>query len=134
MSGENTTTISNSFLRNLQIVETIALLAASILLQFLIHIIPSTGTPIGAVLLAMFFAPLVAVIFFKAHTAFIVGILSPVLNYFITGLPKAEILPLMTIELVLFVSCLLNSLTTAIPGILLLTLLNYFLVRNQEKE
>ena len=56
MSGENTTTISNSFLRNLQIVETIALLAASILLQFLIHIIPSTGTPIGAVLLAMFFA------------------------------------------------------------------------------
>jgi hypothetical protein len=121
----------------------------------------------------MFFAPLIAVVFFKAHTAFIVGILSPVLNYFITDSPRAEILTLMTIELVLFVSLLylflnisrikkisalfavttsialsypiaslfsgysgnlLSSLTTALPGILLLTLLNYLLVRHQEKS
>ena len=173
MSGVNTSTLDNSFLRNLQIVETITLLAASIFFQFLIHLIPTTGTPLGAVLLAMFFAPLVAVIFFKVHTALIVGILSPVLNYFITGLPGAEILLLMTIELVLFVSLLylffnisrmkkisalfaviismllsspitsllngyngnaFSSLTTAIPGILLLTLLNYLLVRYKEKS
>jgi len=173
MSSANTSVLSNSFLRNLQIVETIILLVGSVLFQFLIHIIPSSGTPLGAVLLGMFFAPLIAVVFFKAHTAFIVGIISPVLNYFITGFPRAEILPLMTIELFLFVSLLylffnisrikkisalfavivsialsfpiaslfsgysgslLSSLTTAIPGILLLTLLNYFLVRHQEKN
>ena len=173
MYSLNTSTASIGIVKNLQIVETIILLAASILFQFLIHLIPSSGTPLGAVLLAMFFAPLIAVIFFKAHTAFIVGILSPVLNYFITGSPRAEILPLMTIELVLFVSLLylffnisrvkkisallaviisialsfpiaslfsgysgnlLSSLTTAIPGILLLTSLNYFLVRHQEKS
>ncbi len=173
MYSLNTSTASIGIVKNLQIVETIILLAASILFQFLIHLIPSSGTPLGAVLLAMFFAPLIAVIFFKAHTAFIVGILSPVLNYFITGSPRAEILPLMTIELVLFVSLLylffnisrvkkisalfaviisvalsfpiaslfsgysgnlISSLTTAIPGILLLTLLNYFLVRYQEKS
>jgi hypothetical protein len=173
MFSVNTSVVSNSVIRNLQVVETIVLLAASVLFQFLVHLIPSSGTPLGAVLLAMFFAPLVAVIFFKAHTALIVGILSPVLNYFITGSPKAEILPLMTIELVLFVSCLylffsismlkkigavfaiiisitlstfivslfgnyngnvLDSLTTAVPGILLLSLLNYLLLLNREKS
>jgi hypothetical protein len=173
MSSVNTSVVSNTVIRNLQVVETIILLAASVLFQFLIHLIPSSGTPLGAVLLAMFFAPLVAVIFFKAHTALIVGILSPVLNYFITGSPRAEILPLMTIELVLFVSCLyllfsisrikkisalfaviisitlspfivslfgsyngnvIHSLTTAVPGILLLSLLNYFLVLKKVNE
>ncbi len=173
MANVNTSAVSKTFISDFQIVETFILLVGSVLFQFLIHIIPSSGTPLGAVLLAMFFAPLIAVIFFKAHTAFIVGILSPVLNYFITGSPRAEILPLMTIELVLFVSLLylffnisrvkkisalfaviisialsfpvaslfsgysgnlLSSLTTAIPGILLLTLLNYFLVRHQEKS
>ena len=172
MSSVNTSVVNNAAIRNLQVVETIILLAASILFQFLIHLIPTSGTPIGAFLLAMFFAPLIAVVFFKPHATFLVAIFSPILNYLISGSPIAEILPLMTIKLVLFVSCLylffnvksikkisslfaivisitlspfivslfssysedvLNTLTTAIPGILLLTLANYFLVRYQEK-
>jgi len=173
MSNINTSVVNSTVIRNLQVVETILLLAASILFQFLIHLIPNSGTPVGAFLLAMFFAPLIAVIFFKPHTAFIVAIFSPILNYLISGSPLAEILPLITIKLVLFVSCLylffnvksikkisalfaiiislsispfivtlfskysanvLNTLTIAIPGILLLTLANYFLVRYQEKN
>ena len=172
MSNVNTSVVNNAAIRNLQVVETVLLLAGSILLQFLIHLIPSSGTPIGAYVLAMFFAPLIAIIFFKPHTAFVVAILSPILNYLISGSPIAVILPLMTIKLVLFVSCLylffniksikkisallailvsltvspfivslfssynenvLSSLTTTIPGILLLTVVNYFLVRYQEK-
>ena len=172
MSNVNTSVVNNAAIRNLQVVETVLLLAGSILLQFLIHLIPSSGTPIGAYVLAMFFAPLIAIIFFKPHTAFVVAILSPILNYLISGSPIAVILPLMTIKLVLFVSCLylffniksikkisallailvsltlspfivslfssynknvLSTLTTAIPGILLLTVVNYFLVRYQEK-
>jgi len=173
MSNVNTSVVNSSVIRNLQVAEIILLLAGSILLQFLIHVIPSSGTPVGAFLLAMFFAPLIAVVFFKPHTAFLVAILTPILNYFISGSPVTEILPLMTIKLVLFVSCLylffnvksikkisalfaitisitlspfivslfssyneiiLNTLTTAIPGILLLTVVNYFLVRYQEKS
>jgi len=172
MSNVNTSVVNNAAIRNLQVVETIILLAATILFQFFIHFIPTSGTPVGAFLLAMFFAPLIAVIFFKPHAAFVVAIFSPILNYLISGSPIAEILPLMTIKLVLFVSCLylffniksikkisalpailvsltvspfivslfssynknvLSSLTTAIPGILLLTVVNYFLVRYQEK-
>ena len=172
MSNVNTSVVNNAAIRNLQVVETVLLLAGSILLQFLIHLIPSSGTPIGAYVLAMFFAPLIAIIFFKPHTAFVVAILSPILNYLISGSPIAVILPLMTIKLVLFVSCLylffniksikkisallailvsltvspfivslfssynenvLNTLTTAIPGLLLLIAVNYFLVRYQEK-
>ena len=173
MPNVNASVVNNAAVRNLQVVETIILLAASILVQFLIHLIPTSGTPVGAFLLAMFFAPLIAVIFFKPHTAFVVAILSPIINYLVSGSPIAEILPLMTIKLVLFVSCLylffniksikkfcalgailisitvspfivslfssysenvVNTLTTAIPGILLLTLANYFLVRYQEKN
>ena len=65
MSSVSTSTVSNTVIKDLQVVETVILLAGSILFQFLIHLIPSSGAPLGAVLLAMFFAPLIAVIFFN---------------------------------------------------------------------
>jgi len=174
MFNVNASAVKYEAIKSLQIVETVLLLAGSILLQFSIHFIPASGTPLGAILLAMFFAPLIAAIFFKPHVAFTVGILAPLVNYLLTGSPRSEILTLMTIELVVFISFLylffyfnktkkisalfailiaiiispsiaslfsttyqsnlVQSITTAIPGIILLSLLNYFLVRYKEKS
>ena len=172
MSNVTSSAVGFEAIKNLQIVETVLLLAGSVFLQFIIHLIPSTGTPLGAVLLAMFYAPLIAIIFFRIHVALVVGLLSPIINYLVTGAPKAELLTLMTVELVVFtvllyfflningikkISALLavliallispsilslidiaqtnniiQSITLAVPGIAILSLLNYFLLRYKE--
>lgn len=91
----------------IQVKETILVLAATLLMPMLIHLIPvSASTPVGAVLLPIFYAPLVAVIFFRFHVALIPALLAPVINYFLTGHPAAHLLPVMTIELVVFVSAI----------------------------
>ncbi len=148
------------------------LIAATLFIPFIVHLIPpANGIRLGAVLLPMFYVPLIAVIFYKFRTAFIVTAFGPILNYFLTGSPKYEAVPLLTSEVLLFVILftillkynklnnlsalisilpalivppllfglfsssghsiehLLISLRNAVPGILILTLLNIFLLR-----
>ncbi|MCC5931678.1 MAG: hypothetical protein JJU28_20700 [Cyclobacteriaceae bacterium] len=91
----------------IQVKETILVLAATLLMPMLIHLIPVSGsTPVGAMLLPIFYAPLVAVIFFRLHVALIPAILAPAINYFLTGHPAAHLLPVMTLELVVFVAAI----------------------------
>ncbi len=105
MSITNTIAVEDKIFSRLQVKETILLLGVSVLLPFLIHLLPElNGIPMGAVLLAMFFAPLIAVRFFKLHVALIIAFLSPLINFAIAGNPVAVLLPIMTFQLVLFVA------------------------------
>lgn len=101
----NTTSlaIENSILTKLQLKESVSVLAFSILIPFLIHFVPVSGNPAGAVLLPIFIAPFLAIIFFRLNVGIIAALLSPVLNYLLTGSPVYGIVGIMTLELFLFV-------------------------------
>jgi len=96
-------TIESSLLNKVQIKESVFVLAFSILIPFLIHFIPVSGNPAGAVLLPIFIAPFIAVVFFRLNVAIIAALLSPVLNYLLTGNPVYGTVGIITLELVLFV-------------------------------
>lgn len=174
---DNSTIITvDSAAKRLQVKEIAILIAASVFLQFIIHLIPPAGgVPLGAVLLPMFYIPLIAVIFYKFHTALVVTAFGPILNYIMTGSPELGIVPLLTFEVLLFVlaltvlskygrfsslgalisilaalmisplvlglfnssgfsaSFLLTSLKNAVPGIIIITVMNIFLLRLREK-
>jgi len=160
-----------SVIKKLQILEITVMIAASIFIQFIIHIIPAGGqAPLGAILLPMFYVPLIALIFYNFQAALIVTTVGPIINYFLTGSPKLEIVPLLTFELLVFVlilalllksdrinkvsaliaiisaklaswsvfslfnlsgfsaSFFINSLIIAIPGIIVLVLMNILLL------
>ncbi len=103
MDNSNTLVV-DSIIQRLQIKEITILIAASILLQFVIHFIPQVnGIPLGAILLPMFYVPLIAVTFYKFQTALVVTAFGPILNYLITGNPRLETVPLLTFEVLLFV-------------------------------
>ncbi len=75
---------------------------AMLLLPFLIHFIPSTAVPIGARLLPMFYAPLLAAIFFRPAVGIVSALVAPLLNYALTGMPESGILAILIVELVVF--------------------------------
>lgn len=88
----------------LQIKATVVMLTATVLIQFIMHLIPPVNNvPLGAVLLPMFYVPLIALIFYKFHVGLLIAILGPILNYSLTGNPKLEIVSLLTLELITFV-------------------------------
>ena len=174
---DNSTILTvESAAKRLQVKEIAILIAASVFLQFIIHLIPpGGGVPLGAVLLPMFYIPLIAVIFYKFHTALVVTAFGPILNYIMTGSPELGIVPLLTFEVLLFVlaltvlskygrfssvgalisllaalvisplvlgilnssgfsaSFLLISLENAVPGIIIITVMNIFLLRLRNK-
>ncbi len=166
----------DSAIKRLQVKELTILIAASVLLQFIIHLLPPVnGLPPGAMLLPIFYVPLIAVMFYKFHTAMVVAAFGPILNYFLTGNPKPGTIPLLTFEVFLFILILtallkykklnkagsfiavlsaltvsplvfslfsgsgfpgmhlLISLKNAVPGIVVLVLLNILLLRLKEK-
>ena len=147
--------------------------AATLLLPFLIHLLPPVGgVPMGARLLPLFIAPFLAVVLFHPAVALVASLVTPLLNRLLTGQPAWEMSVLLTVELVTFslaawllvrrwprfwgnaplsyviakaASLLLlsflpllpvspwrfffNSLQTALPGLLVLLLLNFIVVR-----
>ena len=111
MININSIAIDNNIISKYQIKEIIFVLAFSILLQVLIHLIPSGSTPLGAVLLPLFYAPFIAALFYRVHVGLTVAVLSPICNYLITGNPVIGLIGIVTLELVIFVllTKLLNS-------------------------
>lgn len=102
---------SRSYLINaasrLQIKETVFVLTAAVLIPLLIHLIPAiNGQPAGAYLLPIFYAPLIAVLFFRFHTAIITAVFSPIINYLITNNPHFQIVQMMMLQLAVFVTIL----------------------------
>jgi hypothetical protein len=102
--ANNSLALEPGLLSKVQVKETLIVLAISIIIPFLIHLLPAyKGTPAGAILLAMFFAPFYAIRYFKFHVGVIAAISSPMLNYLVTGKPTSGLVPLLTLQLVLFV-------------------------------
>jgi len=153
-----------------------ATLTGAIVLPLAVHLIPDVNNvPMGARLLPMFLAPLVAIYLARPVVGIAAAALAPILNNAITGRPTGQMLTSITIELFLFsliISLahgryprfaaiaplayvmaraaavatmvafgdsswpagegLLGGLALAVPGIVLLTLLNIVLVRAHE--
>lgn len=87
-----------------QLAQTLFVLVATMVSPILIHLLPDiNGYTPGAVLLPIFFAPLIAVFIYKPHVAIFSGIFAPVLNYLILGLPTPPVVITMGVEVVLFV-------------------------------
>ena len=96
--------LSFSGIQRLQVIETVVVLFATMLIPFLVHLAPSiNGNLSGMVFLPIFIAPLVAVFFFRIHVALIAGLLAPLMNYLILGRPGTEMVLLLSTEILVFV-------------------------------
>lgn len=74
------------------------------LLPFLFHIIPvSTDTPLGARLLPIFYAPLLAALYFRIGIAVALAALVPWISHILLGMPPPGMAGLLSAELLLFV-------------------------------
>lgn len=73
------------------------------LLPFLVHLLPLTGpVPMGARLLPIFYAPLLAAWLFHPAVGLIASLLMPFINHAFTGMPTLQMSILLGLELVIF--------------------------------
>jgi len=90
--------LSNSIIN-----EYFLIFSLSILIPFSIHSIPWQGkVSLGAIVLAMFYAPMIAVLLSKYKLAIFVSLFSPLANFLITGHPIRASVVFLTLELVAF--------------------------------
>lgn len=82
-------------------------LVLSLLFPFLIHLLPvPDDSRLGARLLPMFYAPLLAALLGRTPSAFGVALLAPWVNWLLTGHPVPRTAVVMTLQLVVFVAAL----------------------------
>ena len=95
-----------SFLRQNAIVQvpaTLLTFGLMWLLPLLVHIIPLTGpVPVGARLLPIFYAPLLAAWIFHPAVGLFASLLMPFINHAFTGMPTLPMTVLLSLELVVF--------------------------------
>lgn len=104
MSFQNSASVKPLSLRGLQVKETIVMMSLAVLLPFLIHFLPAINSiPAGAYLIPVFFVALMASFLFKLHVGLIMALLTPAVNFWLTGSPRPEAAVLLTMELVVFV-------------------------------
>lgn len=79
------------------------LLTLSVILPYGVHLIPPlAGVALGAMLLPMFYTPLIALLLVNLPSAIIIAIFSPLLNSSFTGHPLPEKVAILTVELAVF--------------------------------
>ena len=84
--------------------ETTILLAVAGLVPFLVHLLPWSGhRPLGVYLLPVFWTTFVAVYFRGPFIGLLVGLVTPVINLLVTGLPVSTSLIAMSLEIAFFV-------------------------------
>ena len=96
---------SSTFRENkaVQIPATVVTIGAMLLLPFLVHFIPSASpVPMGARLLPLFYAPLLAAIFFHPAVGLVAALIAPLLNHALTGMPESGMVVILIVELVVF--------------------------------
>jgi hypothetical protein len=87
----------------LQIPAVIITLGLMWLLPFLIHLIPFTGIiPLGARLLPIFYAPLLAAWLFHPVVGIFSSLLMPFINHAFTGMPAFNVAMMLSVELCIF--------------------------------
>lgn len=75
----------------------------TLFLPYVIHMIPSwDDSPIGAKLLPIFYAPLIAALTRRLHVSLIACAVSPWINYLIIGRPSLAIAAMLCIQLIPF--------------------------------
>jgi hypothetical protein len=85
-----------------------AALAAGLALPVLVHLIPvEAGPPMGARLLPIFLAAIIAAMRMDAVSALSIAVFTPLLNRLLTGSPAGPMLPTLLIELGVVVSLVL---------------------------
>lgn len=91
------------FASKYQITQTVIILAATMVLPVLVHLLPNlNGQLAGAVLLPIFLAPMFAAFMYKKHVAIFAGIFAPMFNYLIMGRPAPEMVITLGFEVVMF--------------------------------
>ena len=94
-----------------------ALLAAGLLLPPVLHLLPSFGgVPTGARLIPLFYAPLVAAVFFSLPVALMVALFPPIFNFLAFGRPTLFSASVLTFELAVYVTAL-QLLTRRVPAL-----------------
>src|SRR4051812_28812372 len=84
--------------------EGVILIAAAWLAPLLVHLIPWAGPrPIGTYLLPVFWATFIAVYFYGALPGLAIGLVTPLVNLALTGLPALSSVTAMGMEIVVFV-------------------------------
>lgn len=85
--------------------EATVLVVVAWLVPFLVHLIPWAGPrPLGVYLLPIFWTTFIALYFYGALPGLAIGLVTPLLNFALTGLPMARTLGLTTLELATFVA------------------------------
>jgi hypothetical protein len=96
----------------LQIPATLLTLGLMWLIPFLVHLIPfSDAVPLGARLLPIFYAPLLAAWLFHPLVSLISSLLMPFINYALTGMPVFNVAVMLSVELSIFSLVLVASRT-----------------------
>ncbi|MDB6165372.1 MAG: hypothetical protein JWQ83_512 [Lacunisphaera sp.] len=79
--------------------ETTILLAAAGLVPFLVHLLPWSGhRPLGVYVLPVFWTTFIALYFRGAGLGLLVGLVTPVINLLVTGLPVSTTIGSMALE------------------------------------
>jgi hypothetical protein len=100
-------------------------LIVAVTLPLLVHLLPPVGgAPLGARLLPIFIAPLLAVIFFRPLVAVLASLAAPLLNHLLIGMPPFALALLITVELAVF-TLVFAGLHLRRPGFLLAAPLAY---------
>jgi hypothetical protein len=82
---------------------TVVLMVTAWLVPFAVHLLPWSGDlPLGAHLLPMFWATFVAVYLYGAGVGLLVGLVAPLANLALTGLPAWRFLSVLSFELAIF--------------------------------
>jgi len=95
-------------------------LSLTMMLPFLIHLLPSwDDSPIGSHLLPIFYAPLGALLLGRFGIAVSVSFLAPWLNHFLVGQPGATMAMILCLQLVVFCLAALLLLKARFPDYLI---------------
>lgn len=78
-------------------------IGVAVFAPWLAHLVPVEGTPLGATLLPMFYAPLLAALLLRLPIAVAVSMATPILSRLLTGMPPDPVLPGMVLHIALFV-------------------------------
>lgn len=109
--------------------ETAALLALAWFVPFVVHVAPWSGTPpLGAYLLPMFWATFVATYFYGVRVGGVAGLVAPLANLLVTGLPAWRFVATTSIELIAFAIFVAMALRW-LPRFVLLAPLGYLVAR-----
>lgn len=87
----------------------VGVLTLSLIIPFLVHLIPSpTATPIGAYLIPLFYIPTAAIFIFNKWSVSLAVAFTPYIYSFINGLPTLEMSSILSIELFLYTHLLVQ--------------------------